>query len=133
MSIEKSLYSLVTNNSAISALIGGRFYPQHAAQAVTDSYCTYNVISIVSTPEYTTENDVKQARVQVDCFGSDSGDSYSKSVAISEAIQNLYGTKSTVLSTNFLLITTDDQTDIFSKETGRNYRSIDLLIHYKEI
>ena len=132
MSLEKAIYSLITTDSAINALIGVRFYPQQAVQSVSESYCTYKVLSIVNQPFFDGQAAIKTARVQVDCFGSGE-DSYSNSVEIAEAVKGLYGAASTVLSIKFLLITIDEDSDIYSSETDRNYRSIDLLIHYKDV
>ena len=132
MSLEKAIYSLITTAPAVNALIGVRLYPQQAVQSVSESYCTYKVLSIVSAPLFGGENDMKTARVQIDCYG-EGADSYSKSIEIAEAVKGLYGTASTVLSINFLLITIDEDSDIYSSETGRNYRSLDLLIHYKDV
>lgn len=79
------IYTVVTGNSSVTALIGTRFYPAASApQGVTKPYATYQNISGVPENYINQVPDVDEYGIQVDCFA----ESYAQVVSLAEAIRD---------------------------------------------
>lgn len=134
MSLEASVYALVTQTPVINTLIADRFYPNQGPQMTATSYCTYQVLGTTGEVNFSGPVETKRTRIQINCIGTDStSGSYSASAAIATAFEALAGYKGNILDTQFLLIMVEDASDIFNPETKRHFRSLDLIIYHKEI
>ena len=84
MSLETGLYTALTGDAGVSALVGTRIYPEIMPQGVTYPAISYQRISTTRTNMLSGVDDFTQVRVQVDCWD----DSYSGVKALSAAVKS---------------------------------------------
>lgn len=82
MSLETKLYTLLSGDAGVSALVSNRIYPLAAPQQADLPFVVYTRIS--SGREYTLSGatGLENPRMQVDCYA----ETYSSAKAISEAV-----------------------------------------------
>lgn len=87
MSVETSLYSTLTGNSGVSALIATRLYPLVLPQKPTLPAATYQRISTrpVSTRS---GNGLDFVRMQIDCYGATYANAKALAAAVVAALTN---------------------------------------------
>ena len=86
MSIETDLYSTLTNDAGVSALVSNRVYPAPAPEGVTFPYCTYQLISGERVTTLPGVGDAKRKRMQVSCHGA----TYSSAKAVADAVYSAF-------------------------------------------
>ena len=84
MSIEATLFATLNNNSALTALVGSKIYPNVAPDNVAVPYITYQVV--VGTPYslINTAHSTERKLFQVNCIAN----TYTNAKAIAEACKN---------------------------------------------
>ena len=106
---QEDLYSLLSNASAVTALVGTRITPGLASQDTTVPYITYQVLSTVNTNPVNTYAKISaNTRIQVNCW-SDNPDT---ATAVADAVE-------AALTTGYVVFRREDRDD----ETGR-YRTL---------
>jgi hypothetical protein len=66
--IEQAIYSLLSHNSSVTALISGRIYPQVRERTDGLPAITYQIISNIRGYDLSGPNDLAECRVQINCF-----------------------------------------------------------------
>ena len=82
MSIESDLYTTLSNDAGVSALVGTRIYPNLAPESATYPYITYQLISGVRLSTVTGVNDAKRKRIQHSCHA----ETYEEAKALADAV-----------------------------------------------
>jgi hypothetical protein len=101
--IGDALFSVVTGASAVSSLIGMRFYPAVLPKDPTLPAAVYRFVGGSNTPTMDTRG-FQRSRLQIDCFG----DTYSDAVNLRKAIaQTLGGYSSAEFTSQILTIGSD--------------------------
>jgi len=62
------LYTAITGDATLSALIGTRLYPGIASQDAQTPYCTYNEISLIGDYTLQGASGVRTKRIQISVF-----------------------------------------------------------------
>jgi len=65
-----SLRSFILTDVSIAAAVGTRIYSDHLPQNATLPAITYQVISEIANENLTSSDELDEARVQIDCYGS---------------------------------------------------------------
>jgi len=69
MKVGAAIYSLLVNDSAVSALVGTRIYPELAEEGASASYIVYSVVS--NTPSDTKEGTpIDEAQLEIFSVGN---------------------------------------------------------------
>lgn len=84
--IGESLFTVVTGNTAVSSLIGTRFYPAVLPKDATLPAAVYKFVGGNNAPTMDTRG-LQRSRLQIDCFG----DTYSDAVNVRKAIVETLG------------------------------------------
>jgi hypothetical protein len=84
MSLETGLYTAITSDGTVAALVSTRVYPEFMPQGVTYPAITYQRVSTVRTQLLSGIDNFTQVRVVVDCWDS----SYSGAKALADAVKN---------------------------------------------
>ena len=82
MSIETALYDALQNNSALTALVGSKIYPQVAPDNAAVPYCTYSVVVGTAYNLIAGAPSTERKLIQVNCISN----SYTNAKAIAEEI-----------------------------------------------
>jgi hypothetical protein len=72
MSIKTALYSILTNDAGISAIVGDKVYPSAAPTSALCPFIVYTIISDVSTKTMGGATNLTKYMVQISCFSFDS-------------------------------------------------------------
>ena len=91
MSLETDLYTLLSNNAGVIALISTRIYPIIAPQDATLPFATYSRVSTNNIFNLDNQSDLENASYQIDCYA----ETYLGSVAIADAIKTAMKAAST--------------------------------------
>lgn len=115
--MEADLISMLLASAGVAALVSDRVTPVSRTQGSTLPAITVQRIS--GAPEYAADGEVGllNARVQVDCWGSDYGDSKLLAAAVINelsAVRDVIGTA----GTKFIFILLENERDF--RETGAN-------------
>lgn len=81
--IEEALFSILTNDSALSALIGTRVYPNIFPQGVTLPAISYQRISSVRLHSHSGASQLARPRFQLTCLS----DSYTEAISVANALR----------------------------------------------
>ena len=82
MSLESKLYTLLSADAGVTALVALRTYPLVAPQGAEMPFIVYNRISSGRQYSLTGYSNLENPRMQVDCYGT----TYSEAKALSEAV-----------------------------------------------
>jgi hypothetical protein len=72
MSVKTALYSIVTNDSGVSGIIGTKLYPSVAPSSAIAPYVVYSVVSDSPVHSVAAALDMVRYRVQFSCYAFDS-------------------------------------------------------------
>jgi hypothetical protein len=82
MTIETDLYTTLSNNAGVTALVGTRIYPILAPESATRPYIAYQVITGTRISTITGVDDATRKRIQMSCHA----DTYSEAKSVSAAV-----------------------------------------------
>jgi hypothetical protein len=109
--IEQSLYSALTNDSTVSALVSTRIYPVIAPQSAALPMIVYQRVSTVPVTSIDGDSGLDSVRMQVSCWAKTYAETKSLAAAVRSAVMaNLIGV-------------TDSELDDYDAET-RSFRVI---------
>ena len=83
MSIETDLYTTLSNDSGVTALISTRIYPNLAPEGVTHPYVTYQVVTGERLSTIAGVDDAKRKRIQINCHA----DTYASAKDLAAAVE----------------------------------------------
>jgi len=82
MSIEQTLYTTLTNDAGVSALIGTKVYPSLAPESVSNPVISYNLVSGVPISTIPGTGNAVRKRIQINCHA----DTYAEAKALAAAV-----------------------------------------------
>lgn len=127
--IEEALFSKLTNESAITDLVGTRVYPLTLPQNPTYPAMTYQQISKVWGKTHQGAGDMGWPRFQFDCYGT----SYSAAKGVANALrQTIDGFSGTVATVDVCAIFFVNEVDDFNDEVGVYRVAADYRVIYRE-
>jgi hypothetical protein len=83
MSIETDLYTTLSNNSGVTALVGARIYPGLAPESIAKPYLVYELVFGERLNTITGVDDATRKRIQINCHAS----TYASSKSVSDAVE----------------------------------------------
>lgn len=135
-SIDDALRTKLLSYTAISTLLGDRFYPEAAEQGAQTPYGVY---SIISTYPYHTVSDVTraaQSRIQIDCYADTQATANELYHAVRRSgICNFRGDVGTIKINGVSIdsgLTTGDDNPSDGNQEHRYTATFDMLVHYWE-
>lgn len=131
MTAELALYTLLSEDAAVSALAGNRIYPLRAPDRVALPYLTYQRISGARWRSIDGPSGMAQPRIQVDVWA----DRYDVSKSVAGAVRNaLDGWRGTVAGVRVGGIALEGDQDLFEDEVDPPlYRvSLDFIVTHNE-
>lgn len=112
MSVETDLYSALTDNAGVTALVSTRIYPNRVPLGTVYPAIGYSMI----TSQKIASNNCQQSRIQIDFFDT----TYSGAKAVRDAVTALANTL-----TNWTYI---QGPDIYEDDTQVHHQNIDVII-----
>jgi hypothetical protein len=121
MSLESNLYSLLSSDVNITAIVSARIYPVTLPQGAALPALTYSRIS--TTPEYTHDGaeGIARARVQIDCWAERHATALSLAQAVLGALVG-----ATDMGVSFF----ENEVDLYEPERGIYHRVLDMIVWY---
>lgn len=127
MSIEAAVFSRITSDPAIAALIGTRLYPDRAPDAALKPYAIYQRISTVRNLTHDNADTPITVRMAVDCYA----ETRQQSREIADAVTNTMHGKTWSTGTIAVQLAALDNDAADYLEGVRLHRSsVDFLITY---
>jgi uncharacterized protein (DUF2062 family) len=83
----KIVYNILSNNSALTALVSTRLNPLRIPQESAFPAISYNLVSIIASPTNTSHSRTDFARVQVSSFGTTFASATSVAAAVRNALE----------------------------------------------
>lgn len=127
MTIDDALYSLISGDAGVAALISDRVYPDLLPEKVTFPAMTYQEISLTPTVSHDGDSHLDESRYQFDCYAA----TRSGARAIADALRTLLSGKRTS-QPGFVIHSAFLANALSGYETGLNaWRyTVDYLISY---
>jgi hypothetical protein len=66
--VGKAVFSILTTDAAVSAIVGAKVYPRTAPQGIKIPYVVYSIISVTPTDTKDRPSPLDAVRVQIDCY-----------------------------------------------------------------
>ncbi len=130
MSIEAALYSKLTGDAGVAALVGNRVYPMHMPQAGTLPALVYERISTVRNYAHNGQQSPTTVRMQVDSIATTLATARSCADAVLAALSGYVGTVGTV---DVRSCFADNEINLPDEETGLARVIQDFLITFMEV
>lgn len=127
MTCESALYSLITGDAGVAALLSSRCYPLVLPQDPTLPAARYEIISAVPVSTHDDAGGLVRARVQVDAYAA----TYSAARTLANTIRGAldgYRASSGTIRT----IVRERENPTFEDVTGLMPVSVDYFIYYQE-
>lgn len=109
--IDTAIYEILTDDSAVSAIVDEAVYPAMPPQDVTLPYITYQQVSGIPYRALNGPSDYCKSRFQVDCWAATPLAAKTLAAAAKAALQEFYGPKSGIRIGEVIL---NDQRDNFN-------------------
>ncbi len=129
MIIEEALRTYVIGVTAVSALIGSRFYPLRIPENPTYPAVTYQRISGPRIRSHTGPSNLAYPRFQLDCYGATYLSAKASATALRVALDGYKGLMGTVAVGSVLLM---DDRDDYDPATRIWRVSLDFIIGHQE-
>lgn len=129
MSVETDLFTKVTTNTGVSALIGTRFTPFILQQNTTMPAAVYQFISGTHAESFQGSSGLAAGRYQVSAYGSTAIDAWAVAEAIRLVLHGLSGTVGSTTGVAILIL--DGPRDTYEDDTKRYRRDYDYQVHYQ--
>lgn len=131
MSIESDLFTKVTTNAGVSALIATRLTPLILDQSSVFPAAVYQFVSGTHVESMQGSSGLAEGRLQVSSYGATPKDARDTAEAIRLV---LHGLKGTVGSTdNVAILILDGPRDLYEDDTKKFRRDFDYQVFYKEV
>jgi len=130
MAVEEALYSRLTSDVAVSALVGSRVYNTRLPQGPTLPCVTYTRVSTVADMAHDGPVGYELARYQIDAYAT----TFETIRSLADAVRNcLNGYSGTVLSTVIHAVLLDDQVNEWGDLLDVWRITQDYMIHWRRI
>lgn len=130
MSLEAALYSKLTGDSGVAALVAGRVYPMHLPQASTLPALVYERISTVRAYAHDGQQSPTVVRMQVDSVAGTLAVARSCAEAVLACLSGFVGT---VGSVDIRATFAENEINLPDEETGLVRVIQDFLITFMEV
>lgn len=126
--VGKAVYSILSGNATVAALVSTRIYPRTAAQNASLPYVTYFIVSVNPTDTKDRPSPVDAIRVQVDCYATTYAGAEALNGAVRDALDNYtIGTTVGGIKTDGIKYETEndaleEEVDIFRKSADYSIR-----------
>ncbi len=127
--IEDTLFSRLTNDSAVTAVLGSRFYPVKLPQGYIAPACLYRRIDEVPVHAQGTSATAMSARIQFDVFAKTFAEAKN---AINKIRESLDALDSTVAGVRIYGILYISQIDFYEDDTELFRTSADFKVMYTQ-
>ena len=115
MIVGKAIYNLLSNDAAVSAIVGTKIYPELAAADVKAPYIVYSVVSNSPSQRKEDGDGIDLANVEIYSFEDSYTDAVDLGVAVRDALDRVGGTYSGVKVQSISY--TNEQMDVNEKRT----------------
>lgn len=126
MSFESDLYTRLSNDTGLTALVDTRIYPLVAPANTTRPYCCYMVVSQPHQYSHSGFSGLSQVRTQVSCYADNHGSAKSVADAVIAALES-WSDNNTIQCSMLL-----NEQDVFEKETGLYHVPVEFSVAYKQ-
>ena len=129
-SVGKAVFSILTNNAGVSAIVSTKVYPVTAPQLIKTPFITYSIISVTPTNTKDRPSPVDEVRVQVDCYET----TYAKAETLAGAVRtalDAYAIGSEVSGVKLDGIAYETENDAINEEVDIFRKSADYIIRVK--
>ena len=127
--IEAAIYSHLTAQAGLTALIGTRLYPLKAPDSATDPYVVYTKVSAVREVSHSGTSNLTQARIRFGCWSADYLTAKNVSLQIVKALNGIRFTAGGGESYGGNM---DQERDLFDEDAKMHQVSVDYLFWHKE-
>lgn len=128
MMLEEALYAYLVNQTALTALVATRLYPEVIPQNSVLPAIAYRRVSTLPITSRDGGGELRQVRMQFDVLAPDSKAVWQVTTVLEGALIGFKQTQGPRVDVVFL----DNRSDLYESET-RNYRvSVDALVWYFE-
>ena len=133
MGIESAIFSILTNDSAVAALVSTRVFPNNLDQGEPLPAIVYQEISGVDDNDSGGSTNLVDARFQVDCYAATYLETMTLAAAVRAALNGYAGTSDgTVIHSIFKIDGGDIPNLSPGNEALKRYgKRLDFRIHYK--
>ncbi len=129
MVVEQALYSLLSGNAGVAALVATRISPITKPEDATLPAITYRRISSQRFSAMGRDAGVIKGRFQIDVWA----DTYDSAVGVKEAVRAAVQRYSTVTGVTIYDIFIISEIDFFEDDTGQYHIAVDIEINYIEV
>jgi len=119
--LEPNIFSVLTGDAAVSALVGTRVYPIKLPHEPTYPAITYSRVASEKVNAFDGYKGLEDARIQVDCWASTYAQAKDLAEKVISAMINATPFKARVAS----------DTDLYDDDTGTYRVSVDFYIWYQ--
>lgn len=88
---DEAIYSLLTNDAGVSALVSGRVYPLGLPQNAVQPCVSYSVSEEAEDETFDGQGGVSQADILIDCWATTYDEAQAVAQAVKSALQNNTG------------------------------------------
>ena len=133
MTIEEALYTHLSGNAGLSALVSNRIYPMIMPQDVALPAVTYQKISGERMHTLQTDPGVASPRFQFNCWGSSYSSAKAVAVKVKDALKDFTGTLGGAGGVTVLrVVGPEDELDDYDAETETFRTILDFFIWHQE-
>ncbi|MEA4924929.1 MAG: DUF3168 domain-containing protein [Syntrophomonadaceae bacterium] len=127
MSFETDLYSRLSNDPEVAALVDTRIYPLVAPPEPTSPFCVCSILSKTNTNSHSGFGDISQYKVQVSCYA----DTYQTAKDVANAVTSALKTWPGAQGAQAVF--RSNEHDLYDKDNNLYHVPVEFLIIYKEI
>lgn len=132
--IRKAIYTLLTQDAGVSALIGTKVYPLRAPQVQTAPYITWHVINTLTygtkaNPDNNGESPVDRLTVQINCVAGNYTTASDIAAAVRTAIDRYPDTQ--IFGIDINGIDFNDESDTYDDEVNLYMTIVEYFIRRK--
>ena len=104
MKVGKAIYNILSNNGAVTGIVGTKIYPELAPTGIDTPYIVYSIVSNSPSETKNKNGDIDAASVEVYCFQDTYSNAVDLGVSVRAALDRKTGTYNTIeiQSTNYV-------------------------------
>jgi hypothetical protein len=127
--IEKAIYSILTGDSDVSALVGTRVYPVNIPQNPTYPLVSFSRVSGNRVASMSGASSISMPRFEIGCFA----DTYSAVKTLAGKVRSvLFGYSGTIAGVIVYSVLLESDTDNYQEGIDKYMISNDYFFHHKE-
>jgi hypothetical protein len=130
LSLETAIYSILSGDTAVAALVGTRIFPVVLEQGSTFPSLAYTRIDTPTEKTFADSHGLPHPRIQVECYAEGPADCHALADAATDAMAGYRGTLGDVTIQGVLVL--DAGRDTWQDNPPLYRRDIDFEIWYEE-